>query len=217
MKSNDNNHPFNPLVIISGILIGIIGTVIGGMIIGEGRFAPAAPTPFTLNQTETPIPILPDSIVTSSPVPTYTSVPVKSCFPQTNWTPPNPTENGEWIYDCLSSSTGNWVGQTEQWKAENWKRGSGQSEIVSILVPQGATKMGIGCNPCTIVAPNGATFSPQCLSQSECFAPFKPNASLNVSAGELYKVQIFGGDTCPSRKDAEPPCSPEIYVWFNLP
>ncbi len=210
---NDNHFSFR------NFLAGIIATVIGGVILAyiiqDARFAPAVPTPFTLNQTETPSP--PNPMAISSSIPTFTSLPVTNCFAQTNWTPPNATQNGEWIYDCLSSSTGNWVGQTEQWKAENWKRGSGQSEIVNIVVPKGATTMGIGCNPCTIVAPNGATLSPQCLSQSECFGTLKPNASLSVSEGELYKVQIFGGDTCPSRKDVTPPCPPEIYVWFNLP
>jgi len=194
---------------------------IAALVVDAGNWlfprSPAVPTLFILNQTETPTLASPDSVTTPVLAPTFTSVPFKNCFPQTNWTPPNPTENGEWVYDCLSSGEGNWVGQTEQWKAENWKRGLGQSEIVNIVVPEGATTMGIGCNPCKITAPNGATFSPQCLSQSECFGPFKPNASLNVSAGELYKVQIFGADTCPSRKDVAPPCPPEIFVWFNLP
>lgn len=178
--------------------------------------SPMVPTPFALNQTATPFRATPNSEATPWPEPTATSVLAKDCFPQIYWSPPNPTENGEWIYDCLSSGTGNWVGQTDQWKAENWERGSGHSEIVNILVPQGASTMGIGCSPCTIVAPNGAILSPECLSPSECFAPFKPNASLNVSAGELYRVRIFGADTCPSR-DVTPPCSPEIYLWFNLP
>ncbi len=200
------------IVTISAAIIGCIGVLGAAFINVLPDILNPAPTPFTLNQTETPNPM-----VVSVPISTSTSVPVTNCFPQTGWTPPIPTENGEWTYDCLSSGSGNWVGQTEQWKAENWDRGSGQSEIVNILVPQGATNMGIGCDPCTIVAPNGATYSPQCLSQSECFGPFKPNASLNVSAGELYRVQIFGADTCPTRKDAEPPCAPEIYVWFNLP
>lgn len=209
--STGERHPLHPLVILSGIIVAIVGTVIAAIIIGEGRFAPPVPTPITLNQTATP-----NQITTPKPTSTHVAID-DNCFPQTNWTPPKPTANGEWIYDCLSSGQGNWVGQSEEWKAKNWKRGSGQSEIVNIVIPQGATKMGIGCNPCTIVAPNGASLSPRCLTESECFGPFRPNASLNVRAGEVYKVQIFGGDSCPTRKGVTPPCSPEIYIWFNLP
>ena len=136
-----------------------------------------------------------------------------SCFPQTGWTPPQLTTNGDWLYDCLSSGEGNWVGQDEAWKAINWKKGTSQSEIVTIVIPQGATKMGLGCDPCTVLKPDGTSV----LSPNGNFGSFKPNISLNVNSGEIYKVKIFGGDTCPSRPQATPPCSPEIYIWFNLP
>jgi hypothetical protein len=210
MKTGER-HPLHPLVILSGIIIVVVGTVIAAMIIDKVRLVPPIPTPVALNQTP-----MPNQTSITNPTSTYT-VTDGICFPQTDRTPPKPTANGEWIYDCLSSGKGNWVGQSEKWKEANWKRGSGQSEIVNIVVPQGAVKMGIGCNPCTIVAPNGASLSPQCLSESECFGPFRPNASLNVSAGEVYKVQIFGVDSCPTRIGVIPPCSPEIYIWFNLP
>lgn len=136
-----------------------------------------------------------------------------SCFPQTGWTPPTLTQQGEWLYDCLSSGTGNWVGQDEAWKATNWKKGSSQSELVTIIVPEGATKMGLGCDPCTVLKPDGTSIS----SPNGKFGPFQPNISIDVKSGEVYKVKIFGGDTCPSRPQAIPPCSPEIYIWFNLP
>ncbi|MBV5348924.1 hypothetical protein JZU61_04610, partial [bacterium] len=136
-----------------------------------------------------------------------------SCFPQTGWTPPTLTPQGEWQYDCLSSGEGNWVGQDEAWKATNWKRGSSQSEIVAIVIPEGATKMGLGCDPCTILKPDGGSIS----SPNGNFGSFRPNISLDVKSGEIYKVKIFGGDTCPTRPQAIPPCSPEIYIWFNLP
>jgi len=161
-------------------------------------------------------PTLSEEILPATSEPISTRM-VENCLPQTGWTPPKPTANGEWIYDCLSSEQGNWVAQSEEWKAANWRRGSGQSEIVNIVVPQKATTMGIGCNPCTIIAPNGTTFSPQCLTESECFGSFKPNAILNVNPGEVYKAQIFGSDSCPTRTTVTPPCAPEIYIWFNLP
>jgi len=146
----------------------------------------------------------------SPPLPT-------ACSPQAGRTPPRPTSNGEWIYDCLSSDEENWVGQTESWKAENWNRGAGQSEIVNIVVPEGATKMGLGCNPCIVIKPDGTKVPTECLSPTHCFGPFEPNLSIDVKPGEVYRVEIFGSDTCPSRPEAVLPCSPEIYIWFNLP
>jgi hypothetical protein len=150
------------------LIIGLLAVLITGLGVIVAILAwlyprsPAMPTPFTLNQTESP-----NLETTSLPSPTITAAPATDCFPQTNWTPPNLTESSEWIYDCLTSGAGNWVGQSEQWTAENWRRGSGQSEIVNIVVPQGASTMGIGCNPCTIMAPNGATFSRSaCRGQS---------------------------------------------------
>jgi len=140
-----------------------------------------------------------------------------ACLPQTGFTPPNPLPNGEWIYDCLSSGERNWIGQTEAWKAENWERNTGQSEVLNIVVPAGAIRMGLGCNPCTVISPDGTTISSECLSPDHCFGSFEPNVSLDVSPGEIYRVVIFGSDICPSRPDAVPPCSPEIYIWFNLP
>ncbi|MCI0561679.1 MAG: hypothetical protein MN733_24585 [Nitrososphaera sp.] len=139
--------------------------------------------------------------------------PIAECsFPQTGWIPPALLANGEWIYSCLSAGENNWVGQDESWKAANWKRGSGQSEIVNIVVPEGAATMGIGCDPCTILKPDGSTVS----SAGGSFGSFQPNIQIGVSPGELYKARIFGGDTCPTRPSAVPPCSPEIYIWFNL-
>lgn len=136
-----------------------------------------------------------------------------SCFPQTGWTPPKLMQNGEWIYDCLSSGDENWVGQTEAWKATNWKKGSSQSEIVNIVIPDGATTMGLGCAPCTVQKPDGTTIS---SPNGSTFGPFQPNISFDVRQGEIYKVKIFGSDSCPSRPEVISPCSPEIYIWFNL-
>ena len=217
-----DSHPLQIALAILALLgIGIgIGAVITIVVLNSplkpkevsiGPVSYEIPTPFTLNQTT-----VPNQATTPKPTSTREAID-ENCFPQTNWTPPKPTANGEWIYDCLSSGPGNWVGQSEEWKAANWKRGSGQSEIVNVVVPKGAKTMGIGCNPCTIIAPNGTTLSPQCLTESECFGPFRPNAVLNVTPGEVYKVQIFGGDSCPTRKGVAPPCAPEIYIWFNLP
>ena len=135
------------------------------------------------------------------------------CFPQTGWTPPKLKSDGEWIYDCLSSSEGNWVGQDETWKATNWKKGSSQSEIVTIIVPNGANVMGLGCDPCTVLKPDGTSIS----SKNRNFGSFKPNITIDVKPDEKYQVKIFGGDTCPTRPTVLPPCAPEIYIWFNLP
>jgi hypothetical protein len=146
--------------------------------------------------------------------PNATEQPITECsFPQTDRTPPDPWENGEWIYSCLSAGENNWVGQDESWKAENWKRGSGQSEIVNIVIPEGAVTMGIGCDPCTILKANGSTIS----STGGNFGSFQPNIQFEVSPGELYKARIFGADSCPTRSSVIPPCAPEIYIWFNLP
>src|SRR5690606_33007845 len=95
-----------------------------------------------------------------------------------------------------------WVGQDEAWKAANWKRGSGQSEIVNIVIPEGAVTMGIGCDPCTILKPDDSTLS----STSGNFGPFQPNLEFGVSPGELYKARVFGADSCPTRPSAIPPC-----------
>jgi hypothetical protein len=133
-------------------------------------------------------------------------------FPQIGLTPPKLLLNGEWIYSCLSTGENNWVGQEESWKAVNWKRGSGQSEIVNILIPEGASRMGIGCNPCTIVKPDGSTVS----SIASDYGRFQPNIEFSVVPGELHKVKIFGADSCPTRPGVIPPCAPEIYIWFNL-
>jgi hypothetical protein len=149
----------------------------------------------------------------TNPPPTSPPLQSAACFPQTGWTPPRRLSSGEWIYDCLSAGSGNWVGQDESWKATNWKRGTGQSEIVNIVVPIGAVRMGLGCDPCTVLKPDGTTIS----SPNGEFGPFKPNISFDVSPGQIYKVRIFGGDQCPTRQGVVPPCSPEIYIWFNLP
>jgi len=168
----------------------------------EGEQQPAATQPIVVIPTATPV--LQDT------------TPRTACSPQVGWTPPRLTSNGEWIYDCLSSDEGNWVGQTESWKAENWKRGAGQREIVNIVVPVGVTKMGLGCNPCTVTKPDGSKTPIECLSPTHCFGPFEPNLNIDVKPGEVHRVEIFGSDTCPSRPEAVPPCAPEIYIWFNL-
>jgi hypothetical protein len=155
----------------------------------------------------------PTTSTNSTPVNSQLPTQPTSCFPQTGWTPPTLTQQGEWIYDCLSSGEGNWVGQDEAWKATNWKKGSSQSELVTIIIPEGATKMGLGCDPCTVLKPDGTSIS----SPNGKFGPFQPNINIDVISGEIYKVKIFGGDSCPSRPQVIPPCSPEIYIWFNLP
>ena len=135
-----------------------------------------------------------------------------SCFPQTGWTPPTLTQQGEWLYDCLSSGEGNWVGQDEAWKATNWKKGSSQSEIVVIVVPQGATKMGLGCDPCTVLKPDGTSVS----SPNGNFGSFKPNINFGVNPGKYIRQKSLAAILSNSLT-SHTTLFARIYIWFNLP
>jgi hypothetical protein len=131
-------HPFHPLVILSGIIVAVVGTVIAAMIIGEGRFAPATPMPVTLNQNgavsppahkATQIPI-------TLPVPPTISVQATSAPPRTEILPEGVNSASE-MPAWLAANVGGTATQWQRFQNGKWRfraataGGIGENQILS--------------------------------------------------------------------------------------
>lgn len=128
-------------------------------------------------------------------------------------TPPTLSASGTWVYDCLVLDS--WVGQDFTWADENWAHGPDARESVEVLIPPGASSIDISCGPCEVTKPDGETRLLECPAEGFCFGPDIPNYQAEAEPGDVFRLLLYGVNTCNRGETPTTNCTPEVYITVH--